>query len=144
MIVYLDAGAIVKLYVMESGSDQVQQLIKQADSVGTALISRAEVVAALAKAVRTAVLDESQAKDAVQLFRSHWPDYARVQLTETTIGRADMLAWSHGLRGYDAVHLASALVWQETLGEPVLLATFDRQLHQAGGLIGLETWPKIL
>jgi predicted nucleic acid-binding protein len=141
MIVYLDASAIVKLYVAEAGSEQVRQLVTQAELVGTALISRAEVVAALAKAIRTGVLEAAQAATAVQLFRAQWPDYARVQVTEATINRADGLAWTHGLRGYDAVHLASAVIWEETLGEPVLLATFDSRLHEAGSLSGLQAWP---
>ncbi|MGD2158970.1 MAG: type II toxin-antitoxin system VapC family toxin [Anaerolineales bacterium] len=141
MILYLDASAIVKLYVVESGSDQVRQLTSKAEIVGTALISRAEVVVALAKAVRTRVLDESQANAAAQLFRSQWLDHARVQITETTISRADALAWAQRLGGYDAVHIASALVWQETIGEPVMLATFDQQLHKAGERSGLNIWP---
>jgi hypothetical protein len=39
------------------------------------------------------------------------------------------------------VHLTAALVWQETLGEPVTLATFDRQLWQAGRAARLTAWP---
>ena len=52
------------------------------------------------------------------------------------------MAWDFDLRGYDAVHLAAALLWQETIGEPVTLATFDRQLWQAGGRAGLSVWPE--
>jgi hypothetical protein len=33
-----------------------------------------------------------------------------VQATEVLVARADELAWELGLRGYEAVHLASALV----------------------------------
>ena len=58
--------------------------------------------------------------------------------------KADALAWEHDLRGYDAVHLASALFWQESLGEPVTIATFDAQLWQAGQPIGLSVWPEDL
>ena len=38
------------------------------------------------------------------------------------ITHADRLAWDHGLRGYDAVHLAAADLWQDALGEEVTLA----------------------
>jgi predicted nucleic acid-binding protein len=141
MILYLDSSAIVKLYVTETGSEEVKTLLKEADIVGTALISRAEVVAAFAKAIRAGLLPETQASAAVQVFRSQWPDFARIQVTEATTSRAESLAWSHGLRGYDAVHLASALSWQEALGEPVTMATFDRKMHAAGMRIGLTMWP---
>ncbi|MBI4477335.1 MAG: hypothetical protein HY654_09195 [Acidobacteria bacterium] len=49
----------------------------------------------------------------------------RVPVTEALVERAEALAWEHGLRGYDAVQLASALTWQESVGEEIVLATFD-------------------
>ena len=48
MIVYLDASALVKRYVEEAGSDEVASLIDGATVVGTSIVSRAEVAAALA------------------------------------------------------------------------------------------------
>ena len=51
------------------------------------------------------------------------------------------LAWEHGLRGYDAVHLAAALVWRESVGEPVTVATYDRELWRGAQASGLVPWP---
>jgi hypothetical protein len=64
-----------------------------------------------------------------------------VQITELVVSRADALAWKHGLRGYDAVHLAAASVWQEAIGSPVTMATFDRQLWNAVEQEGLSPYP---
>ena len=50
MIVYLDASALVKRYVAETGSAEVASLISEAQAIGTAVVSRAEVAAALAQA----------------------------------------------------------------------------------------------
>ena len=44
-------------------------------------------------------------------------------------------------RGYDAVHLASALIWQECVGTEILLATFDLQLWEAAPKAGVKAWP---
>lgn len=144
MIVYLDASALVKKYIEEIGSEKVDRLIDQASTVGTSLISRAEVAAAVAKTVRTRTLPQDEASAALRIFRIEWADLARLQVTETTVARADTLAWQHSLRGYDAVHLAAALIWQEAIGEPVTLATFDRQLWQSGQAAGLAVWPEDL
>jgi hypothetical protein len=57
------------------------------------------------------------------------------------VERAEALAWEYGLRGYDAVHLASALTWQESVGEQIVLATFDEQLWEAAKRAGLKAWP---
>jgi predicted nucleic acid-binding protein len=142
MILYLDASALVKRYVAEVGSVEVDRLIAQAGVAGTAAISRAEVAAALAKAVRVGTLARDEAEAALQVFRTQWVDLVRLQLTGVILAQADALAWDYGLRGYDAVHLAVVRFWQSSLGEAVTLATYDRQLWQAGGAAGLVVWPE--
>jgi predicted nucleic acid-binding protein len=142
MILYLDASALVKRYVAEVGSVEVDRLIAQAGVAGTAAISRAEVAAALAKAVRVGTLARDEAEAALQVFRTQWVDLVRLQLTGVILAQADALAWDYGLRGYDAVHLAVVRFWQSSLGEAVTLATYDRQLWQAGGAAGLAVWPE--
>lgn len=144
MIVYLDASALAKRYIAEAGSVEVEALIGQADITGAGLITRAEVSAALAKAVRMGWLERGAAEEILRAFRAHWQDLAVVQITEALIARADALAWEHKLRGYDAVHLAAALTWREALGEVVMLATFDRQLWLAGREAGMLVWPEVL
>ena len=142
MIVYLDASALVKRYVAEAGSTAVGKLIDQAEALGTSVISRAEVSAAFAKAVRMKFVTRDAAASVMKRFSADWPHFIRLQLSETLVARAASLAWEQGLRGYDAVHLATALAWQETLREPVLVATFDRQLWQGAQATGLIAWPK--
>jgi predicted nucleic acid-binding protein len=141
VILYLDASAAVKRYVTEPGTAEVRQAIEASSMVGTGLISRAEIAAALAKAARVGVLLPDEAEVALEAFRMEWPDFIRIQITEALVARADSLAWQHGLRGYDAVHLASALIWQEGIGEPVTLATFDRRLWESARQRGLFVFP---
>ncbi len=141
MIPYLDASALVKRYVMEPHSKEVINLTAGAVAVATALITRAEVAAALGRAVRLGVLDEKSGRRAQRRFAREWTDLARVPVTEALVARAETLAWDHGLRGYDAVQLAAALTWQDSIGQEVVLATFDRQLWEAAPRAGLHVWP---
>lgn len=141
MILYLDSSALVKRYVAEPGAAEVSAAISQAQITGTALLSRAEVEAALAKAVRVNALTQKEALNSLQVFRNEWPDLVRVQVTELVIARAGAFAWDYGLRGYDAVHLAAASGWQDALGERVTLATFDTHLWTVAESVGLEAYP---
>lgn len=141
MILYLDSSALVKRYVIEIGSQEVVQAIAQADIAGTVVITRAEVAAAFAKAVRTAALPQNEAQICLERFRRDWPHLVRTRVTEATVARADQLAWRYQLRGYDAVHLAAAVLWQDALGEMVTMAAFDLKLWQAAGQAGLLTYP---
>ena len=100
------------------------------------------MAATFAKAVRLKALTRDEARAALEVFRRQWPDLFHVDVNETVVMQADSLAWTYGLRGYDAVHLASALLWQQSIGSPVTLATFDRQLWDAARLVGLEVWPE--
>lgn len=141
MILYLDASALVKRYVVEIGSVEVDQAISEAAVIGTGLISRAEVSAALAKAVRVGALEAKEAEAALLAFRKDWHDLVRVQVSEALVARADTLAWQHGLRGYDAMHLAAASLWQEVMAETVTLASFDRQLWISAEQAGFTPFP---
>ena len=144
MIVYLDASALVKRYVTERGSRETGELSAKAVVVATSLVSRAEVAAALAKAVRLGIVEPDNGRRAQRAFASQWPDIAKVPVTEALMSRAEALAWDFALRGYDAVQLASALTWQEAVGAEITLATFDRQLWAAGKKAGIRIWPETL
>lgn len=144
MITYLDTSALVKAYVREVGSEEVMQLIRVATAVGTSHLSKAEMAAAMAMAARQKNVNVIEAKQAWQEFQADWRTLYKIAVSEIAVDRGASLAWEYGLRGYDAVHLATASLWQEAIGEPVTLATFDRQLWVAGEKVGLSVWPENL
>ena len=141
MIAYLDASALVKRYIVERGSRETIALTGDSEMTASSIVSRAEVAAALAKAVRAGLVVDEVARNARRRFTTDWPDLVRVPITEALVARAEGLAWEHGLRGYDAVQLASALTWQESAGGEIVVATFDQQLWQAAKRTGLKAWP---
>ena len=142
MIAYLDASALVKRYLVERGSRETTALTAESEMTATSIVSRAEVAAALAKAARAGLVTRDVARNAQRSFDGDWQDLVRVPVTEALVERADTLAWEHGLRGYDAVQLASALTWQESVGEEIVLATFDQQLWEAAKRTGVTSWPE--
>ena len=141
MILYLDASAIVKQYVFELGSAQVQAAVVESEINGTSIVSRAEVHAALRKATRVGVIEEKAGSAAVRDFDRNWPSLVRTRVTERLVKHAGDLAWTHNLRGFDSLHLASAAAWQQALGREVTLASFDRALWAAAERIGLLQFP---
>jgi predicted nucleic acid-binding protein len=144
VIAYLDASALVKRYIVERSSRETIALMADSEMIATSIVSRAEVAAAFAKAVRAGLVKDELARNARRRFTGDWPDIVRVSLTESLVERAEGLAWEHGLRGYDAVQLASALTWQESVGEQIVLATFDQQLWEAAKRTELKPWPNQL
>jgi predicted nucleic acid-binding protein len=141
VILYLDASALVKRYIAEQGSDQVNTWIDTAEMVCTGIITRVEVSAAIARAGRMDLIQGEEALAALRQFRSEWNSLQRLPVNENTVIRGDGLAYEYNLRGYDATHLACALIWQESLGSPVTLASFDNQLIETAREVKLAFLP---
>lgn len=140
-ILYLDTSALVKQYVQERGSREVQDLIRTAEHAGTSQITRTEMAAALARATRMGLVPVTEGESAWNGFLKDWEAITRLKVSGQIIEQSSELAWKYPLRGYDALHLASAVLWQEILEAQIILATFDRELWSAGSQAGLIVWP---
>lgn len=130
MILYLDASAVVKLYVDEAGTPTVSARVAAAEAVATALVTYAEVRAALARHRRDGALSAVTLRRAVRELDREWGAYNVLTLTETLVRSAGGLAERHALRGYDAVQLAAALALQAA-GAGVEFCAFDTRLNRA-------------
>ena len=144
MIVYWDTSALIKLYIQEAGTPDVDQLLQRADLSGTAVICQVEISAALAKLVRMTNLRRKPAQMAWQRFLQDWSTLIHIQITQPVLTQASILTWAHGLRGYDAIHLAAASTWQSSLGETVLFTTYDQHLWQTAQNLGIDRFPSVL
>lgn len=138
-VAYFDSSALVKLVVDEPGSDDASRLWNGADQVCTSRVAHPEVRAALAAAGRARRLTEADGRIAVERWDSLANALRRVELTAEVEGRAGDLAEDHALSGFDAVHLASALVVAAAV--PVVVATWDRRLASAATSLGLAVLP---
>jgi predicted nucleic acid-binding protein len=131
---------LIKRYIKETGSEQVLALCDGYPQIGAAALTQAEMASALAKAVRLGWVDQPSGLTAWGDFLSHRPAFVRIPVTGAVIDRAASLAWSHSLRGHDAVQLACALTWKELSSEQVLFACFDENLSKAAWQEGLQVW----
>ena len=141
---YLDSSALVKRYVAEIGSRWVNTLfaIGSGHTVYTVRLSGAEVVAALSARARDGTLLSSNAQAAIMQFKSEFRGgYQIIEVNRHLVDTAMALTERHGLRGYDAVQLASAVEVQvrriaHNLSEPVFVCA-DNQLNSAALAEGL-------
>jgi hypothetical protein len=125
---YVDASAIVKLYVQESDSEQAAELLRGPWATGRHTL--VEVRRALAE-----TLDGEELEIARERFAKDWGMTFVVELDDVTCENAAQLAESTGARTLDALHLGAA----ETLGEGNLpFVTFDRRLAGAARSLGWQ------
>ena len=133
---YLDSSAIVKLYVDEAYSHDVEALFREADTVLCHRIGYIEARAALADAQRSGRIDKSVYVIIVADFRSDWSSYSIIGLDDSLIERAAEMAEGFGLRGYDSLHLASADRIRLNI-QDLSFVSFDKALNRAARLLGL-------
>ena len=141
---FFDSSALVKRYVVESGTQWVRGLCDPAagHALYIARITGAEVVAALARRARMGSLAQSAAQSAMAAFRSDFGGaYLVSEFTPALAERAMDLAQAYGLRGYDAVQLAVSLdvnAARRGYGLPPLtLVSADTDLNQSATAEGL-------
>jgi len=144
VILYLDASALVKLYVDEDGSRQALQASRDADVMATCEIAYVELRAALARRYRDGALRPTAYRRVARDLRADWPHFFLVAVTGQLVERAGAIAERHRLRAHDAVHLASGLAVHTRTGEPVTFACWDRGLAQAAARAGLHPLPALV
>jgi uncharacterized protein len=108
VIAYFDTSAVVPLVVAEAGSARAATLWGGADRAVSVRLVYPEARAALARAQRLGMLTLRQLRATVRELEARYLELDVVELDDVLARRAGHLAELHGLRGYDAVHLAAA------------------------------------
>lgn len=109
MILYLDTSALVKLYVEEDGSEDTGVAVGNASRVATPSVAYPEARATFARLERDEDITPEQHRAAVADLDDDWERLGVLDLTRNLSRFCGRLAQKHGLRGFDAVHLGSAV-----------------------------------
>jgi hypothetical protein len=131
---YFETSAIVKHVMAEEGTEEAEALWDASDVALTSRLSYSEARAALAAARRAGRLSARSLEESKRALEDRFSELDPVELTVHIARSAGDLAEKHGLRGFDAVHLASALAID---GSGVTLVTWDRALARAGRAEGM-------
>lgn len=131
MILYLDTSALVKLYIDEEGTSLVRRLVQESSIVATSKVAYAEARSAFARAHREKLIDTSTHDEIVAVLKQDWKSYFKLEITDELIDLAGELTLTHSLRGFDAIHLSSALTLSYMSNQKVTVLCFDMRLWEA-------------
>ena len=141
MILYVDTSALVKLYVREPGSTALRAHAAKAGALATSVVAYAEIRAAFARLKRSGGSTDAMHQQRLRQLGQDWEALLRVELAADVLRSAGDLAEIYGLRGFDSIHLASALWLKARVSEPVDFAVFDQRLGAAASKAGLSVVP---
>lgn len=140
MNVYFETSALVKLFLQEEGAEEARDLWDDADLITVGLIAYPEARSAFAAACRVGRISVAELKWAKQTLNRSWTQTQIVDFDEPIARAAGDVAELYGLRGYDAVHLATAISLQD---ESLLVATWDAELASACVQADLPVAPRL-
>lgn len=138
MILYLDSSAMIKLYVQEPGSAEIQRWVEGAQVIATSRIAYAEARAGLARKFRNQELAVKVYRSLIEDLDGDWENYFIVDVTESLVKLAGLLSEKHALRGLDAIHLASGVILRRQGRRDVAFSCFDARLVSAARGEGLK------
>ena len=138
MVVYLDTSSLVKLYVEEDESSKIDALVKSSEVTATSLVAYVEARAAFSRRFREKAFTTNEYNLLKEFFDKDWSHYLILSVTENIVRLASDLAEKHALRGFDSIHLASALTLHQELSSPILFSCFDYKLQKASEREGLD------
>ncbi|MFM9045199.1 MAG: type II toxin-antitoxin system VapC family toxin [Solirubrobacterales bacterium] len=134
---YWDASALIPLIVDEGKSQQMEDVLREDDSVATWWGTRIECISAIRRKEREGQLEPQQAKQASLLLDALAEDWAEVQPALELRSMAGRLLAVHPLRTGDAFQLAAALRWSSEISDEAEVITLDERLKDAAMREGL-------
>ena len=139
MILYLDTSALVKKYFKEKNSSEVISAWKSSLGIATSAVAYAELFAAVYRKATEARRKKTHVESVVSLFQEDWSSFIIVEVDNRLNETIYKVIANHGLRGFDAIHLASALTVGSAVVDNFLFACYDEKLRRAAQAEGLET-----
>ncbi len=133
MITYVDTSVLIKLLINEIGTAEASAIWDEPDVLVCSRLGHVEARAALTAARQQGRISEVVSGEALSGLEVLWSQLSIVEIDEDLMRFAGDTAEAHGLRGYDAMHLAAA----RHVGADVF-SSADRRLCAAASESGLH------
>lgn len=135
---YIDASAVVKRYVREPGTDQLNRWLSRG-SHATCRLTEAEVSSALCRRTREGDLSDAAREAALAALRADLNVMRVVELVPSVVPGVHGLLSRHPLRAGDALQLAAAIALRDAVAglSVVEFVGCDERLNAAAGAEGL-------
>ncbi len=134
MKLFVDSSALAKKYVLEDGSETLDELLHDASQLALCTLLVPEIICGMNRRRREGILSKNDYRKIRKQLLEDVRDAIVLQVTPSVISRSVRLLETHVLRAMDALHVACALEWQAEL-----FATADKRQLNAASNAGLIT-----
>ena len=134
MTVYADSSAILRWLFAQSRGDEIEGLLKEAEKVVCSRLTLVETRRVIMRALQQGLVDETTATAIREAFARASARWSILEIARAVLTRAEERFPVEPVRTLEAIHLASALLLQQTLPTLQMLSTDDRVRSNALGL----------
>jgi len=125
MLIFIDTSSLIKRYIEETGSPEVDQLFSERNDIVIASITSLEIRSALSRKLRENTISKDTYAKALGFWKEDIELFDLVPFNSIVTDKAAELIESRGTRTLDAIQMGSALV-----SNPDRIVTSDGQMHQ--------------
>lgn len=127
---YFDTSTWIKLYIHESGSEQARVLAKKHSIVSSAILLT-ESFSALRRKRDAMEIDAMMVERLTRLMKEDADLVQIVVASGAVLEKSEHIVLNSTARTLDAIHIASAMVFENGIEAPVLFITSDHNQFQA-------------
>ena len=144
---FFDSSALVKRYLDEKGSAWVRQIFQGSPqhTVYICELTLVEIASAVARRVRAKSLPQDYWRAFRPLLMSHLTQYEIVPFSRSYVENTMGLCFKPGLRAYDAIQLATAILIRNNLplrgAQPLTFVSSDADLIAAAAMPEFDLRP---
>ncbi len=136
--IYIDTSAYLKIFLKEKGSDKVRKLVKENSLLASAILT-SECFSAFSRRRQGKEINDKTFDRLVNRVKKDLPYIEIVRLTDDVLRRTEEILLQSTVRTLDAVHIASALLFQESTGIDLTFLTSDKKQAEFTHDKGLKT-----
>ena len=137
MVIYLDSSALIKRYVDESGSNELDSFMEQASEILISRITVFEIYAILSRLLHTRQITHKEYQESKRDFQMTLKDYQISEFQSTTSKTASELFDDTYLKTLDILQLTFGILNREAIDYVVCS---DTKLKAAFKEYGLEVF----
>ncbi len=136
---YFDTSSYLKLIVKESGSEKARKKARESRVLSSAVLP-VECFSALSRRKREGKMGENDFQKIVTEIREGLLSLEIVGANDDVLKKAEDVTLHSTARAMDAIHIASALVFQEGTGIEPSFVTSDKKQSNAAAEMGLKVF----
>jgi predicted nucleic acid-binding protein len=136
--IYIDTSTYLKLFLKEKGSDKAKKLVKENSLLSSAILT-SESFSALSRRKQGKEIDDKMFDRLVNRIKKDLHYIEIVKLTDDVLKKTEEVILRSTARTLDAIHIASALLFQELTEIELIFITSDKKQEEVARHEGLKT-----